>query len=502
MLNGDNLNSTAEREKCDRVAGDDMEQQDANLSVPTGDGDARDDDRKRSWIDILDDQYAGAETEMPSDEEVDRLIGELEGRFDMDQVADLLTTCQNTVVQSIVGPFGIGRVLAEYDEHGGRVLTRHNAEAYRKGDKDVYVPNDALYNQKDYKHDNHVRQLKLEENRLPDGQFFDDYTRKPTKKPHVDHVVSKEQFHYDEGGYMLKEEARKAFANDTGNLAVTDQRINQSKGSKPMFEAQERNRDIDGLIGEAIEKDAKEAVDVHHRPSKVDAGRYYARRVAPEAVSTGVRLGARQAFGLCLHELTVGIFRELTDLCHNGLREGETSYTDAVWKRAEQILTGVLAKWREMLVAFKDGFVAGVLSDVATLLVNVFQTTSKRVVRIIREGFVSFVKAMAMVVSVPEGMTRSEALDAAVKLMATAFLTACGIALEEMMQGWPMADLIVPVVLGIVVGIATAAVVFQLDQWDIFGVQEKRRRVFVLAELDARIERELAAAKSVFGEFD
>ena len=241
-----------------------------------------------------------------------------------------------------------------------------------------------------------------------------------------------------------------------------------------------------------------------HRPSATDAARYYARKVAPEAASTGIRLGVRQALGLCLHEMTVGIFREVTDICRNGLREGETSYADAVWKRAAAVLRGVQASWREMLAAFKDGFVAGVLSEVVTLLVNLFQTTSKRLVRIIREGLMSFLRAIAMVVSVPEGMTRYEALDAAVKLMATAVLAACGIALEEVieraLQGWPLADLIVPVVLGILVGLATAAVVFLLDQLDIFGVQEKCRRDFVFAELDARVEREIAAAESALKE--
>ena len=460
-----------------------------------------------SWTGMLDELYAGGEPEMPTDEEIDRLIRELEGQFDSNQAAELLATCKDTVLQSIIGPFGLGRVLAERDRSGGRVLTRHNAKAYRKGDKDIFVPDGDRYDQKDYKHDSEVRKQKLDENRLPGGQVKDDYTGQPTEKPHVDHVVSKEQFHYDEGGYMSSKEARKDFANDTDNLAVTDQSINQSKGSKSVSEAkQEREHKaaaIDGRRSGPIERRAEKVVS-RRRPSATDAARYYARKVAPEAAATGIRLGVRQALGLCLNELTVGIFREVTDICRNGLREGETSYSDAVWKRAGAVLRGLQAKWRDMLATFKDGFVAGVLSEVATLLVNLFQTTSKRVVRIIREGFVSFLKAIAMVVSVPEGMTRYEALDAAVKLMATAVLAACGIALEEVieraLQGWPLADLIVPVVLGILVGLATAAVVFLLDQLDIFGVQDTRRRGFVFAELDARVEKEIAAAESAVRE--
>ena len=476
-------------------------ERDVNVSVPAGVDNAG----EPCWIGRLDEVYDGGQPEPPSDDEVEQLIRELEGRFDSDQVADLLASCKDTVVQNIIGPFGLGRVLAERDEHGGRVLTRHNAKKYYEDDREVHVPDEAKYEKKDYEHKKEVREQKLAENELPGGKVKDDYTGepRPTKEIDLDHVVSTKEFHFAEGGYMLNEEDRREFANDPDNHAATDRSVNRSKGSDRMSDARGRKPEMDGRRTGPRERRAQKAVD-RHRPSRVDAGWYYARKVAPEAVSTGVRLGARQALGLCLHELTVGIFREVTDICRNGLREGETSYADAVWKRAAAVLKGVQAKWREMLAAFTDGFVAGVLSEVATLLVNLFHRTAKRLVRIIREGLLSFLRAVAMVVSVPEGMTRYEALDAAVKLMATAVLAACGIALEEViergLQGWPLADLIVPVVLGIVVGLATAAVVFLLDQLDIFGVQEKRRRVFVLAELDSWVEREIAAAESAVGE--
>ena len=180
-------------------------ERDANIPAPVGGGREQGERDKPSWIGMLDELYAGGEPEMPTDEEVDRLIRELEGQFDSNQVAELLATCKDTVLQSIIGPFGLGRVLAESDRRGGRVVTRHNTEAYRRGDKDICVPDGERYNQKDYKHDSEIRKQKLEENRLPDGQIKDDYTGEPTKKPHVDHVVSKEQFHYDEGGYMLEQ---------------------------------------------------------------------------------------------------------------------------------------------------------------------------------------------------------------------------------------------------------------------------------------------------------
>ena len=286
----------------------------------------------------------------------------------------------------------------------------------------------------------------LAEKALGHGEVKDDYTGKaiPANKSDVDHVVSKNEFHYAEGGFMLDEARRKAFANDRDNLAVTDRSVNRSKGSESIPDAKERRPEIDRRRTRHTEERAGEAVS-RHRPSAAQAARYYGKKVAPEAATSGLRLGMRQALGLCLHELTIGIFDEVTDICRNGLRADETSYAHAVEKRVAEIWRRVREKWRDMLSAFRDGFIAGALSEVVTLLVNLFYTTSKRVVRIIREGALSFLRALKMIFVLPDGMTRAEALDAATK------------------------------------------------------VQANRRREFLFAELDARVEEALGAAESASG---
>lgn len=460
-----------------------------------------------AWMQALDDAYSKHEPDMPSDEEVDWLIGEIEGRFDSEQVAALLTSCRDSVVQNIVEPFGLRGLFANRDKHGGRVLTRRNAaEKFHERDSKIHVPEDARYknSKQDYGLKKEVREQLLAKNALDRGEVKDDYTGKsiPANKADVDHVVSKKEFHYAEGGFMLDADQRSAFANDPDNLAVTERSVNRSKGSDSIPDVKERRPEVDRRRTRHTEERAQQTVSIH-RASAAQAAQYYAKKVTPEAVGSGVRLGMRQALGLCLHELTIGIFDEVTDICRNGLRADETSYVHAVEKRVAKVWRRVREKWRDMLSAFRDGFVAGALSEVVTLLVNLFSTTSKRVVRIIREGALSFLRAVKMIVVLPEGMTRAEALDAATKAMAGAILAGCGIALEEAIEralgALPLAELVVPVVLGVLVGLATAVVVFCLDRLDMFGVQENRRREFLFAELDARVEEALGAAESAPG---
>ena len=464
-------------------------------------GELADKAQSPDWMQALENAYSMHEPDTPSDEEIEWLTGEIEGRVDSEQVAALLASCRDSVVQNIVEPFGLRGVFANRDKHGGRVLTRRNAaEKFHGRDDQIYEPEDANYknSKQDYGLKKGVREQMRAENAVDCGEVKDAYTGKsiPVNEADVDHVVSKKEFHYAEGGFMLDADQRSAFANDPDNLALTDQSVNRSKGSDSIPDIKERKPEVDRRRTRHTEKRAQQAV-TGHRPSAAQAARYYAKKVAPEAAGSALRLGMRQALGLCLHELTIGIFDEVTDICRNGLRADETSYVHAVGKRLAEIWRRVREKWQDMLSAFRDGVVAGALSEVVTLLVNLVSATSKRVVRIVREGALSFLRALKMIVVLPEGMTRAEALDAATKAMAGAVLTGCGIALEEMIEralgALPLAELVVPVVLGILVSLATAVVVFCLDRLDMFAVQENLRREYLFAELDARVEKALGA---------
>ena len=64
-----------------------------------------------------------------SADEANQLINDIRSRWNQHKMELLLGNCRSTIVSSIVGPFGLGHVLAAYDKTGGNVDTVHNARA-------------------------------------------------------------------------------------------------------------------------------------------------------------------------------------------------------------------------------------------------------------------------------------------------------------------------------------------------------------------------------------
>ena len=127
--------------------------------------------------------------------------------------------------------------------------------------------------------------------------------------------------------------------------------------------------------------------------------------------------------------------------------------------------------------------------------------TSKRIFRLIREGFLSILKAMKIVLFPPAGMTNSEAGDAALKLLVTGVTVSLGVLIEEVAEKsvkaflvahmQPLEQLtstITAVLVGVFTGIATSLVIATLDKLDLFGVTRQRKHEAILSELDRRIE--------------
>ena len=203
-------------------------------------------------------------------------------------------TCRDSLVQNIVEPFGLRGLFTKRDQHGGRVLTRRNAKRKFDGlDNKIYEPEDAKYEEEDYRLESKVREQMLAANALGGGKVKDKCTGEaiPKDNADVDHVVSKRAFHA-EGGFMLDQDQRSAFANDPGNLTVTDKGVNRSKGSGSIARAKERRPQVDGRRTRPVEQQAKETV-AKHAPSKAHAAAYYGKKVTPEAVGSGLRLGFR-----------------------------------------------------------------------------------------------------------------------------------------------------------------------------------------------------------------
>jgi len=145
-----------------------------------------------------------------------------------------------------------------------------------------------------------------------------------------------------------------------------------------------------------------------------------------------------------------------------------------------------------------------------TVLINLFVTTGKRAVRMIREGVFSLLKALKTFLLPPKDLSFGEAAHEALKLLASGGVVVAGVALEEaaekLILGVPLFAPFAGVLTAVLVGAATALsmtlVCYLLDKLDLFGVIRAERDRQIIDELDTRIATQGGLTLSIIEELD
>jgi hypothetical protein len=222
-------------------------------------------------------------------------------------------------------------------------------------------------------------------------------------------------------------------------------------------------------------------------------------------VNEGLKMGTQQAIGILAHEFFDATFDEIYDIYKEGFSNGynDEKILTILRKRLEKIVIRVKAKWKDVVIAFKDGFISGFFSNIITVFINAFKTTSARLVRIIREGIFSLLKAVKMLAFPPANMTFAQVSHEASKIIATALAVSGGIVLEEyidnMIRLTPgleiFADTLTAIFVGALTGILTALVIYSLDKLDIFGANEDERHKFIMTTLENNINKNIAMSE-------
>lgn len=443
-----------------------------------------------------------------SSEEVDKLISELRSRWDDKQMDLLLGNCKKSVLSSVVGPFGLGAVVAKMDKDGGNITTVHNAENdifANENDRDRYT---VTYNRKDYEDGgfNSKRKQLFQNNE----KVIDAYRGVEIPKDgrtHLDHIISAKTIHDDK---LLKlstnKQQRDKIATNSENLVPTDSSLNQSKNDHDLKEWMNASRKDGTTNAEHYGIDKNLADDVYSTAQNqfrfeksLAVGKHFGAEIAKTGAQEGAKMGLQQAVGLLLTEFFSAAFDEIIDVYKNGFSDSLKcqSFFEALRTRLNRVAERISARWKDALIAFKDGAISGFLSNLVTMLINMLVTTGKRIVRVIREGFMSIMNALKMVLFPPEGMTYAEAGDAALKLLATGITVSLGILAEEVVEKSvsafftanipplaPYAGMVSTVFVGAMTGIASALLVYALDKLDILGVQTQRKHDFIINELD------------------
>lgn len=456
----------------------------------------------------------------------------------------LFDDCQQQVISQIMGPFGLSPAMfKDVDKNGGNVTTLNNFSreddnyvateddkilhhhAHSQYSKDVRKQYEVSKTSWDNKRDDRIRHgvdeytgHKVDNDgnvQMPDGSLA---------KADLDHVAPIKNIHNNkkiqlglgqvENGEVDVEAVRNV-TNDDKNLALTNGSLNRSKKDHDLKEWQEREKangdgstnaehyDLDPERSDEKYEAAREHIDS-------TANRELLKKQATELLSTGGKqaalMGARQALGLLLTELVNALFTEVKTLIRHGIEAGK-SLLDEIGQRLKRAAERVARKAPEALSQMIQGGVSGFVSNLLTFLINNFLSTAKRLVTMIREGLLGLFRAFKMIFFPPKDMTKEQALQAGLKLLGTVIISSVGILLSETVSTFmatvpflkPFSDLLAPVLIGIISGLLSAFLAYQIDCW--FDSHARKERLLDELSSNAKQRAVFATELATLSEF-
>ncbi len=439
----------------------------------------------------------------------------LEEEQQLRQFDQLMSSLKTSVLHSIVRPFGLGAFLAVRDRVGGPLTTVQGMKDAQPGGKYEGLPASEFaasaqveqgrepYNPSDYHGNSAFRhgKLRMQQNGAADVDAYTGRELDPASRE-LDHVIPASEIHRDPAlNLYLNKQEKVALANSKENLAYTERSVNRSKRASTMQEfVDERGEQL------GVDPERAKAVDGKARRNVNDtkqerALKYYAGGMLKTTAANAAKLGLREGMGLLLAELLAALFDEAVDIFKNGVsaNTGSSELLPSLRIRMERVAARVVAQKDAAWSAMKSGALAGAISSIVTVAINTVVTTARRGVRIIREGLLSLVRAVKMLVLPPPGLSPAAAAHEASKIVASAVILGLGVAAQEPLEKavmtipllLPFATPLIEVMTGIVVGVASGLVVYMLDRLDIFGVKSKDNEQDILERLQAYVDDEL-----------
>ncbi len=420
---------------------------------------------------------------------------------------------ERVIVQSIITSFGLDFLIK--DQHGGDVDTIHNV---RQIGKDPNMTYKNKQNQRDYEnrgeynstsyhsHPGYIQKNKEVSQQKKDGTLTDAYTGEkiaPNEKTNLDHVISAKEIHDDPGRVLSGLDGTK-LANSDENLKPTGESINKSKKAYSMDEfinrlektQEQRQKRIDELnskpnLSDSERKELKKLSQLQsadkEKMREIDkkarkeyeykiAKEYYTSKkfatdVAVSAGKVGVKMGIRQALGLVFTEIWFSVKEEFVKYdVHPGWKMDMGDFFKAIGEGVKNGFASAKSKYKEILSNFASGTFSGIFSSITTTICNIFFTTAKNVVKIIRESFSSIVEAGKILLFNPDNLPFGERIRAAVKIIATGASVILGTLVSEAIGKTPVAA--IPVIGDIVktfcgtlcTGIVSCTLLYFLDR--------------------------------------
>lgn len=376
---------------------------------------------------------------------------------------DLFKQYNRVVIESLLTSFGLDMLLVK-DQYGGDVDTIHNVEKigeythswnngkiqiknekydplmkYKSLRNEENYKNREEYNSKSYhKHENYIATNKENSKLKKEGMLYDGYTGEKIEvngKTNLDHIISAKEIN-DDRVRILAGLKGEDLANSPENLIITNESLNKSKSAYSMneFLNKEKNREEKRYSEESIKR--MENLDKRARKAyktKLNIAYYtssnFRNDLLKSSANVGVRMGLRQAVGFLLTEVVFTVMDEFKKLKTEKLDEIFVAISNGIKKGFEN----AKLKYKELLSKFKDGAIAGIIGSLTTTLTNIFFTTSKNIIRVIRQSWVSLVEALKIVLFNPDNLPFGERMRAVAKIFATTASVIVSIVVREVL---------------------------------------------------------------------
>ncbi len=382
-------------------------------------------------------------------EEALKELDVLHNQFSAKDSENLLDLCKTTVIESITGQFGLASMFIAAKD-GGSVTTKHNFE---KGVTATDADKQKYENFKSNNDGSRSWETVRQSGGYDDGfsqkrktafqtqeVVTDAYTGKPLPKDgraHIDHIVSAKEIEGSAANHLfLTPEQRAKMATSDKNLAWTEASANMSKGDRPMKEwldKQKNGETNDKRFGIDREKALQQDAEAR-KYIKQEITIAAVKKQGLELMATGGKdaamMVASTGIGVILRDLVQAVFEEI----HITFRQRGQESLKEIFVRFKERMSAVLAelkeKWKDILAGSIGAGITAFLSNIVVFVINQFATTLKKLVTIIRAGFVSLCEAIKILANPPAGMDSEEVNFQALKILTAGLIGAASLGLS------------------------------------------------------------------------
>ena len=440
---------------------------------------------------------------------------------------ELNKTIMQSLVSSFGLDFLLFNERLGTDRKGGNVDTIHNVREYQNGDSEISISEhtknllskNEKYNSDRYHSDNnYINQGKIDKKLHEKGELHDSYRNVGmgrSEKRQLDHVISASEVHGD-AGRILAELDGVQLSNQDSNFQSTHYYINNLKSNHsieqfltkevpkaiaskkefiaksqakldkmPTSTGQERHnkRQFEDTIAKNKEHiEILESID-HDKMRKADssARKEYDRQINTsyytsskflistgiESTKTGLKMGFRQALGLILAE----VWFEFKDRLVSIYKGDNRSFTLEVFLQElkqmfADIWDRVKIRCKDILIAFKDGVIGGVLSSLTTTITNIFFTTQKLIGKLLREVWTSLVSAAKLIFFNPNKLSIGDLTREVTRIITLSVSIALGVILNQHLLSvfsFPLGSELAAFVSAVFMGVITLGITYFLD---------------------------------------